>query len=144
MKSRSYISPSRHVISVVYCVRKLKKNKFRVLESRRMYVQPCIVVHRNYFWRNLLPLPLEQNLLHPEEIKWRFFRDFWHISNKLHCFMPKRAEVLLLVYKKIVQIFHSFPYVHNFKMLHYKLLASFLLHSRHFEISKDMLPIYVL
>jgi len=70
---------------------------------------------------------------------------FWHISNKLHCLMPKRAEALLLVYKKIVKIFHSFfSYVHNFKMLHYKVLASVLLHSCHVETSKDMLPIYVL
>jgi hypothetical protein len=49
---------------------------------------------------------------------------FWHISNKLHCVVPKRAEVLLLVYEKIVQIFHSFfLYVQNFKMLHYKVLV---------------------
>jgi hypothetical protein len=70
---------------------------------------------------------------------------FWHISHKLHCLMHKRAEVLLHVHKKIVQIFHSFiSYVNNFKMLNYKVSASVLLHSRHVETSKDMLPIYVL
>jgi len=72
MKSRSWISRSRHVISILYCVRKLKKNKFQVLESCGMYVHPHIVVHRNYLRRNRLPLPLEQNLLHSEEIKWSF------------------------------------------------------------------------
>jgi len=59
--------------------------------------------------------------------------------------MLKRAEVLLLVYKKIEQIFLSFFLcVHNFKLLPYKVLVSIPLHSRRFEISKDMLPIYVL
>lgn len=58
--------------------------------------------------------------------------------------MPKGAENLLLVYNKIVHISHRFfLYVHKFKMLHCKVLVSVLLHSRHVETSKEMLPIYV-
>jgi hypothetical protein len=58
--------------------------------------------------------------------------------------MLKRAEVLLLVCKKIEEIFLSFfLYVHNFKLLDYKVLVSILLHSRCVEISKGMLPIRV-
>ena len=56
--------------------KKIKKSKFQVLESRGMYVQPCIVVHRNYLRRNLKPLRSEYSLLQPEEIKLRFVRNF--------------------------------------------------------------------
>jgi hypothetical protein len=53
-----YFSQSPCYFNRILC-KKIKKNEFRVLESFEMCVQPCIVVHRNYLRRNLLPFPLE-------------------------------------------------------------------------------------